>query len=238
MKKITKMVAISGLIVLSTAYAGAMGPVSAEVVKGSHAFVSLDGVYTWNQIDGISLNGYSPVQSKQNWGGRFAAGRIYPFSEKLSFSGELGGGYYGTDTINILDAGWSGSFLIDGYDALVGAIYNFNQFDIFGNIGIMAQNLRGNIIQDLATLIPGGVNTGTTHTKWNSTQILPEVKVGVIYNLNSKWAVSLSYMHVFGSNLQGSVFYTETTTNATQDVNQNTQNPTLNSILFGVRCSI
>ena len=105
MKKKIIAVVISELIGMSLGHAGAMGAVSTQVVPSTIPYISGEASYTWNQVGNLSLNGLSPALSKQPWGGRLAGGFVHRYSEKLSFSEELGGGYYGSMNTNIPSLG-------------------------------------------------------------------------------------------------------------------------------------
>lgn len=238
MKKTIIKTAITALTYCSIGHAGNMGPVSAQMISSSIPFVNLEGSYTWNQSTAFILNNHYPDQVNQPWGGRLAGGFVHPFSERLRFSSEFGGGYYGSEKMNIPVLDWSSRRSIDGYDLLMGALYKIHQVDVFGQVGAMAQNYRVSISKDNAKIMPGGLLNGFTTMKHNVTQILPEIKTGAIYNLNNNWGISLAYMHVFGANMQGAFTKSATSGGITINGESNTQNPTLDSILFGLRYNI
>lgn len=217
-------------------HAGSMGPVS-SVLPPTTPFVSLEGAYTWNQLNSVTVNGAASAGHDKPWGGRLAAGFIHPYSDLLRFSGELGGGYYGSQSRTVGNYGRS-NVSIDGYDLLFGALYKFNQFDLFGDVGVMLQNNRIKSTEYLEVSNPGGLLSGSITTKSNQTQVLPEIKVGGIYNLSDNWGISLAYMHVFGVNTGGNMSVTPTTDVVAINGTTQTQNPTLDSALLGVRYNI
>lgn len=214
-----------------------MGPISTSVMPNI-IFGSIEGSYTWNDISPFKLNNHTSGESVQHWGGRLAGGVIHPVTEKLSLSAEVGGGYYGSNKLSAPLAGWNANTGIDGYDILLGALYKLNLFDIFGDVGFMAQNQRVHVNQQLERSLPGGLFSGQTSNKFNTTQILPEIKVGGIYNLNDNWGISLAYIHVFGSNLQNTTRINAAPSSIVINGTANVENTTLNAIMLGLRYSI
>ncbi|NCT56447.1 MAG: hypothetical protein GW760_01865 [Legionella sp.] len=240
-------ISTAALLSLSLAHAGTMGPGS---TRSFIPFVGGEAAYTWNQIQQLSFNQFVTDNSTKGWGGRLSLGMRLSYSERLSFTSEVGGGYYGNVAGNLdasptvqpegVDAGVLGhtNFNIDGYDVLMGAMYQYNKIDIFGKFGFMAQNLRAHTTATLSAVIPGGTLSKLTDVKQSVTQILPEIKVGGIYNVNENWGMSLAYMHVFGSSMKTNKTMIGTNTTLTMSNTQNNQNPTLDSIMFGLMYSI
>lgn len=237
MKKIFIATLVSGLISSSMCHAGAMGPASTQGMSNIF-FGGIEGSYTWNQTDPFTFNSRVTSQTNQNWGGRLSLGVAHPVSDNLRFSAELGGGYYGSTTLSapLFDSSCRGT--LDGYDLLVGAIYKLDRLDVFGNVGFMSLNNRIDEKTNLTLLVPGGFTTGFTETRYNQTQTLPEIKVGGIYNLNDRLGVSLSYMHLFGTKVSNVSTETASAAGITQNWTINVQNPTLDSVLLGLRYSI
>ena len=220
----------------SIGYSGTMGPISSTIQPHSTPFISLETAYTWNRLNDVTINGYAPLLTRQNWGGRLAAGIIRPYTERFSFSSEFGGGYYGSSNINLDPVGVNINRSLDGYDFLVGGVYNLSNLGLFGNIGVMAQTMRFTRTANLATQIPGGLYSGTAKTNSSKTQMLPEIKIGAIYNVYQNLDLSLAYMYVFGSNsTSASVYQTGTDTSIVQNSSQNMQNPSLSSLMLGLR---
>ena len=222
------------LLGMSSSYAGVMGPISEQPVAGFSPYIGLEGSYTWNQIGSTQLNTFSTSSSDGPWGGRLSIGATHPFSERFSFSAELGGGYYGsTDQVYpshlaTLDQ------TIDGYDLLGGAIYQFNQVSVFGQLGVMMQNTRVKASVN-NTIVPGGIASGVQTNIFNYTQALPEIRVGGMYSLSNNWGLSLAYMHVFGSVRESSYVISLTPSSSVQQGQSILQNPTLDSVMLGVR---
>lgn len=243
-KTVRTGIIVSTLVGLSTGYAGSMGPASTQALPCLTPFISTEASYTWNQLGNVTLNQFTMSNIHQGWGGRLGAGFVHQFSERLRFSTEIGGGYYGAATGSSASAGLSARVTIDGYDMLWGALYRVNQFDVLGNIdvfgsmGFMVENNRQKVTQDRALSTPGGFYSGVIVTKSNMTQVFPEIKVGGIYNLNDNWGISLAYMHVFGTEFGETITTSASAGSNVKNGTQNFENATLNSIMFGLRYSI
>ncbi len=226
MKKTLGILALTHSVFL---HAGSMGPIIEKTIV---PYLQGEGSYTWNQVEG-SPNG---TIDKQRWGGRLSGGVMRSYNEHLLFTGEVGGGYYGgasertpgpTSSVDGFSApGRRASFTIDGYDVLVGAIYKLQNFSVLADIGFMAQNLSRKIIV-------------TNTLKANNTQILPEIKVGGLYNLTNNLDIALSYMYVFGYKNYNRVTSTVDSTVIPPQVNiqgsAQEKNPALSTIFLGLR---
>lgn len=225
---------ISTLVLSSIGYAGTMGDVSSKTFF-SMPYLSVEGTYTWNQIKDININQRSLLKNNNGWGGRLAAGVIRPYTEKLSLTAEIGGGYYGSVKFRapVLDV--SGKNSIDGYDALVGSLYQFDHFGLFGAVGFMAQNLRMLSTSNIETPLPGGVEITQSTVRSTAVQILPEIKVGTVYNLHKNIDLSLAYLHVFGAGPKYTSNVTSSGTTVSIVNNSISSNPTLDTLLLGLR---
>lgn len=223
-----------GLVCSSASYAGSMGTVTKT--RCSAPYLGFEGSYTWNAQRSNHLNNSFSYDNEQQWGGRFSVGIVRPVKDRLSFTGEFGGGYYGSTNMKNPSTGVASlNYSIDGYDFLVGALYNFNQFDVFGSVGIMAQNYRRKSTVDLGQAVKGGLFSGMMSVREVDTEVLPEVKVGGLYNINDNLGISLAYMHVFGSSRVNNYTINATSSSIRLNGNFDIQNPTLNSILLGLR---
>ncbi|MDP3560982.1 MAG: hypothetical protein Q8R83_02240 [Legionellaceae bacterium] len=235
MKKIA--VAISALCTLGylpLGLAGSMDSVASSQVKSTTPFASLEASHTWNQFNGFHINSFLSSKTSEPWGGRFAVGVARPISDVWSLSGEVGGGYYGQTKPSIaeyLDIRYN----IDGYDFLAGGIYKINQFEVFGKVGFMVENIRARTTANFARLIPGGFVSGTATKRFNRTEALPQIKVGGNYNLSNNWSVSLAYLHVFGSNMHSNNTISASPGSFEWNGESNLEVMTLNSIMFGLR---
>lgn len=187
------------VLTLSSAvsYAGAMGPVGSE-----HAlFASIEGAYTWSALDTVIINDNVLNTSYNGWGGRVAAGAVHHTASPLSYTAEIGWGYYGdkdysTPLVGVLKS----KDVLYGADLLLGASYRFNQFDVFAKAGAMIESEQQHQILDTGTITPGGVVNGLSDIQRTITTVLPELKVGGAYNFNEELAVTLAYMYAFGNN--------------------------------------
>lgn len=218
-------------------YAGGMGDAQ-KSLPNMIPYIGLEGSYTWNQLGAITINSNINSETNDGFGGRLSLGFIHPFTTALDFSLEFGGGYYGRTKVSSPLAGTNGQMTIDGYDLLGGAAYKIKQLEIFGKLGVMSQNLRSKITRNNSRAVPGGLLSGTETFRINQTQSLPEIKVGLAYGmLRESFNVTLSYMHVFGNNLKINNTITAVPGAITASGNSNTQNPTLDSIMLGLRYS-
>ncbi|MDF1826779.1 MAG: hypothetical protein P1U39_00650 [Legionellaceae bacterium] len=231
--KIKVMIPTAALLSLSTAYAGTMGNQTVPMFK---PYLGGEVSYNWIQRDDPSINGFSPRSNVQHWGGRFSVGMLRLYTDTLGFTAEIGGGYYGDETTNIPQVSTVGKISVDAYDVLVGALYKFEKFDVFGKVGFMVENFRTKVNQQsLSQMSQGTFITGTSDKRWNSAAALPEIKVGGIYNVCDNLGITLAYMHAFGSTpgTVGNLVASPGSINTTQFANQ--QNPSLDSIFLGLR---
>ena len=229
---------MTGLLGLSSLilHAGNMGPVSTNM--NSVPYLAGEGSYSWNTLNGFTINGHSPTLSKDGWGGRLSVGIDRPYNEKFSLNAEIGGGFYGTTSMNNLASGVSSTLRITGYDVLAGGTYHMQYIDLFGNFGFMAQTLLSTMQRNNGQRFPGGVFAGTTKGHSTQTQVLPELKAGAAYNFNQNLSVTLSYMYAFGSDVSGTIISTATDvppTSINSGGSINLRNPSLSTILLGLR---
>ena len=233
-----KNILVTGLLGLSSMalHAGAMGPVSTNI--NSVPYLAVEGSYTWNSINGFTINRQSPSLSSNGWGGRLSVGIDRPYTEKFSLNAEVGGGYYGSTSLSNPDSGVSSTLRISGYDVLAGGTYHAKYIDVFGDFGFMGQTLLSTMQRDNSKRIPGGIFTGTAKGHSTQTQIIPELKVGVAYNFCENLSLALSYMYVFGSDLGGSIYSAAVDPASARIISggdTNLRNPSLSTLLLGLR---
>lgn len=229
------LIGVTSLVFSSWAFSGNMGDVSNNTTS---FFLSGEGSYTWNKFGNIVVNGIITSPQIDGWGGRLAAGFVKPYRENIKLTGEVGGGYYGTTKYNAVSQNSTSRRTLDGYDALVGAIYSLNSLKnigILGEIGFMSLNKRFSNLFDVNGLAPGGAFSGSVTKKGNQTQILPELKAGLLYDLNMNFALQISYLHVFGVNPQAETIISPINSGYTFNTVNDSRHPTLNSLLFGLR---
>ncbi len=223
MKKLIGLLALTHSVFL---HAGSMGP---TIDKTVIPYLQGEGSYTWNQINAVYVSGIAVPQSKQPWGGRLSAGVMRTYNERIAFTGEVGGGYYGGISRRLVPI-ITNSGTIDGYDILLGLIYKLQTFALFGDIGFMAQNYsqktrsynsRGRTNYRGTTVAE---NTMNNRIVLNNTQIFPEIKVGGLYTLVNNLDISLSYMYVFGRENLRYVY-----------ASRSIENPALSTIFLGLR---
>ncbi len=223
-----------GLFSCAVAHAGDMG------TKPVHTLMPYFGgevSYNWIDLGSLRFNNLSNNPKYQPWGGRFSAGVLRFSTDALGFTGEIGGGYYGAASMHIVRLAANTSLSIDGYDALVGALYRAQYLDLFVKVGFMIQNLRQTINEDdLSRRYAGGLVTGQSHARESRTQVLPEIRVGGIYNIRNDLGVTLTYLHAFGSSPNKNENITASFNNGINISSvTRTQNPSLDAILLGLR---
>ena len=243
MKKLLLTSALCLAVTLPNAQAGTMGPMNTK--PSFIPFASIEGAYSWNTLEN---NHSGATVSKDQWGGRLAAGLVHPWKDNLGLSLEVGYGYYGKTTESesmsnigsgLISADFSSTISnkISGVDILAGMAYSYNQFDLFAKAGVMAETmmnkLSGSTNVNLLSEINASVNV---INRSSNTAVLPEIKVGGNYNLNENIGISLAYMHVFGSSLNnGNTSVTvPSSSTAPVIVSINDQPTSLDAILFGL----
>ncbi len=231
-------ISIFGLILSSATQAGSMGKV--ETPPKFSPYFNLEASATWNGQGVYRVNSALATQTNNIWGGRFSAGNVWRYNS-FGLIGEVGGGYYGkTDNRNPL-GGVVVNRKFDGYDILVGVIYNLAKYisvnlDVFGDVGFMGQNMRYERIYNYSSFVSGGFIIGSNTEKMIRTAILPEFKVGVIYNYNDSLGLTVTYLHVFGTEPDGSITI-QGVPGSSLNINgsQTYANPTFDTLLFGIR---
>jgi len=229
---------MTGLLGLSSLalHAGDMGPVSTNM--STVPYLAGEGLYSWNTLQGFTINGHPPTLSKNGWGGRLSVGIDRPYTEKFSLNAEIGGGFYGTTRMNTPASGVTSTLRITGYDLLAGGTYHMQYIDLFGDFGFMAQTLLSTMQRDNGQRFPGGVFAGTTTGHSMQTEVLPELKVGAAYNFCPSLSLTLAYTYAFGSDVSGNIISTAVDVPPTE-INTggtvNVRNPSLSTILLGLR---
>ncbi len=228
---VRKNLSIASLLFCTFAHAGDMGGKPSPSLR---PYFGGEVSYSWIQANGIRINGFTGSETKQHWGGRLSAGVLRFSTEKLGFTSEVGGGYYGSQTRKYRDLRVTSNGEIDGYDILVGALYKLEHFDLFAKIGFMVENIRVDITKQDLSLTNFGI-TGSHYNRLGSTQVLPEIRVGGIYNLRNDLGVTLTYMHAFGSTPGATVDVSASQAGINSIVSLKGQNPSLDSVLLGLR---
>ena len=231
-------VVVTGLLLSTAVHAGTMG--KEEVKPKFSPYFNVEASATWNCQGTYKVNTANSSQSNNVWGGRFSGGQVWRYNS-FGLIAEIGGGYYGkTRNVN-QQGGITVNRNFDGYDALVGIMYNLGKYvsanlDIFGDVGFMVQNMRESRTYNYSSFVSGGFMSGVNTQKLITTAALPEFKVGGIYNYTDKLAFIVSYLHVFGSNPDGIVTIQGVPGNSLNiNGTQTYANPTFNTLLFGAR---
>lgn len=242
MNKLTLVSLASVLSCSALVHAGGMGCNTGQMNGG--AFFGLEGGYAQNNIDGYNFTLFpsgvivSSVEDKQNYVFRLSAGMMNQMDDQFAVSGELGWGYYGktsfTPSFNIpftlaAPNAFTSSHTITGFDALVGMLYTQPSFNLYLKAGAMLQNVRNKTTANFYGF--NLVDTQTTSS--NSSAALPEIKVGGAYNFNENWALTVSYMYVFGGNPE--VTGNFNTTTGVSNLVVDTENPGLSAAMIGLQ---
>jgi hypothetical protein len=241
MKKAVIAMFLMGLS-MEGANAGMMGsiPVGQDYFV---PFVSGEADATWNTNKSVTIFGNSPSTSSQIWGGRGAVGVVHAGHNHWGYSSEVGWGYYGNTSSSSAGSTTGGSLSITnnsdfyGFDILVGLTYDVEAFRLYLKGGAMAENRYVNGYAQFQNSIGGSNYLSTNRLKTTATNVLPEIKVGGIYNFNEHLGLSLAYMHVFGNdNFSASVTGAFSNPQALAGISSvvSAQNPSLDSVMFGL----
>ncbi len=249
-----KVLLSSMLLACAASYAGDMGPVESYNLK---PFILGEAAYSWPQVEGMSMRLTnatitSDIQN-QGWGGRLAAGLMRQISEKFALSFEGGLIYndhiavnpiihYNGAQIKLDQPIFSGSFDQYGLDLLGGISYVRPKYDLFFKAGALLENMRSRISVSSNAVLTGNnrqqnfVKGATQTINTNVGQVMPEIKLGGAYHYSEDWSVTASWMHAFGGTLS-SGGNMDLTSGAVRigGVNLSLNNPTINSVLFGVQ---
>jgi hypothetical protein len=214
MMKLRSSMVLAAALIASSAYAGGQTVEPMAPMHHHALFVSAEGGYSWNYVGstnvtytnsrtGASFSG-SPTKSNSGGTGRLAFGAIHysPSNPNLSYTGEIGWGYYGktnfTTPMNIL----SSTNYMYGADLLVGVDYQFvPAFDAFFKLGGLLENVRMVRNVNLTALGNSVIDNETTTVS----SVIPELKIGGTYDFTNCWGLSLAYMHAFGNSPSMSV---------------------------------
>lgn len=239
MKKIVLASLMSTLSLSTALNAGGMGDSNCS----PSAFGSIEGGYTYNRIGGFEFaTGTTSLSSKKQqnqYTARFAAGAISMIDDSFALTGELGWGYYGRTTFNLpalavaLPVDISSKYTLTGFDALIGAAWIQPYYSLSFKVGGLIQNMQ---INNTASFIDPALAILVANTKSNSTAVLPAVKLGAAYNVDTNWAITASWLLAFGASTGTTVTYIPATVpNFSLEVN--TQNPMTNSFMLGIQYS-
>jgi hypothetical protein len=240
----------------SATYAGDMGPVESYPFK---PFILGEAAYSWPQVSGLSVNsnlGYiGSTQTVQGWGGRLAAGLMRHVSEKFALSFEGGLMYNDHITIdpvvhaqgaNISVPGlMMGSFDQYGLDLLAGINYVKPKYDIFFKAGALFENMRTQVSVNTNKILYNNdrqnyfIPTAQQTINTNIGQVMPEIKLGGAYHVNEDWSLTAAWMHAFGGTLSMYSDQMNLTSGSISigNIALSLNNPTIDSVLFGVQYS-
>ncbi|KGP63317.1 membrane protein [Legionella norrlandica] len=239
-----KFILIPLISVLSSsfAHAGGMGGYNSSCCSG---FVSLEGGYTWSSIDGYnfsvvgSSNTLTSTQDEQGYTARLAVGVLSMIDDQYGITGEVGWGYYGKTTINpsisdtfaTLPAALNIEHTLSGFDALLGISYIQNYFTLYGKAGALIQNMQTSSTAYFTPTVFPVVDSFSLKT--NRTAVLPTIKLGVAYNIDSNWSITGSYLLAVGASPGTSGVFNPVTLRSSLTLDD--QNPMMNTALLGIQ---
>lgn len=237
MKKNSVMGALVGSILAGSVYAGSMGPAFTHEIK---PFVSAEGFPVWIAFGGMNLvnNGSASSVDNGNFvsgGARLAAGMGYSYLPMVDLTSEAAWNYFGHTSGSV--SGKTMGATLSGVDFLVGAAYKYLNTEWFVKGGALFERASINFgLPSTFLLQSGGINVySQVQASMVVTDVLPEVKVGGIYNYNENIGFSVAYMHAFGQTPHYTGIVTDVGSNKYDYISTNLRAPTLDSVLFGVR---
>ncbi|ETO93814.1 hypothetical protein [Legionella oakridgensis] len=175
------------------------------------------------------------------FGGRIAGGIGYYYRDQVMLVAETGWNYFGdASRTSHGDRNYNVSGILVGADLLLGLDYLYNEhIALFGRAGTLLEQ----VIYSASSPNARGTINGTSLNVSGSmsgaqTNILPELKIGVLYRYTDAWGMSFAYMHAFGGNpaLNGT-FITSGSRTSSVTGQINTRNPSINSFLLGLKYS-
>lgn len=235
------------LLALSTGvFAGTMGPVS--TAEPFHPFIGIEGGYTINQVKtgqicvsnvtNVANTAEASTNTKNGGTVRGSVGLVKAVSELFSMTGEIGWGYYGENKVSFVNDSISSRSTQSGFDILAGLVYNQPKYDLFFKGGALIANSSGNFyFNSRSTSFLADKPTGTTilQGNLNSTQALPELKLGGSYLLFQKLALTASWSHAFGYNNRLIISESGSSLGNDVTITGNLQNPTLDIFMLGLQ---
>ncbi|CAM2801766.1 outer membrane beta-barrel protein [Legionella worsleiensis] len=245
MKKLTLLSLMSALSFSSVIHAGGMG----EANSCCSSYFSLEGGYTWNNIDGydfVILDNNTLLSSRltdDEYTGRFAAGVLTMFADQFAATAEVGWGYYGKTTVNparlnvaaAIPAALTSSHTLSGFDALLGVAYVQPYYSVSFKAGALIQNMQNNTTAfyspDISLPLVDSYNEKAVQTA-----VLPEIKLGAAYNFNENWSLTGSYLFALGASPKTTGVFN--LNNSTGSLNVDKRNPTINTLLVGVQYTL
>ena len=205
---------LCGLCGFSTAQAGTMADISNS--DPSAVFVAAEGGWSWNKWNGVradivDVGRIFTSKNTENGSARVSVGVQKEVRPHFSVLGEIGYGYYGKTNFNFHQEGPQLSIAagapdfsqihikstLDGFDVLAGLSYRISMIDLSFKAGAMVENARYKPSVNLSNIAPGNV-FGSASLDANVTQVLPEIKLGVAYQLINNLSLTAAWSHVFG----------------------------------------
>lgn len=239
MSKLKGSLLISAFILSScTAFAGGSTVEPMSQNKNLPLFATVEGGYTWNTLGDTTVNTVTASKSDSGASGRAAVGAAHysTSNSDLSYTAEAGWGYYGKTEYSSSTRGIDAKDYIYGIDFLAGVNYAASSmFDLFLKAGALLENIRLDQSTDLSKFIAGGTVTGTDNEITTVSSVVPEIKLGGVYNFTEAWGISLAYMHAFGNNVSMTISKTHGADSSVSDTTVTGAPASLNNVMLGLR---
>ncbi len=233
---------------LPSVQAGTIGDYN-NLASSGMVFIAVEGGWSWNKWQGFRANiadvgTILTSKHTQKGSARISAGAQKKLRPYFSVLGEIGYGYYGKTDINFHQHGPQLSIAsgaadfsqikvkatLDGLDVLAGVSYRISQFDLSFKAGAMIQNARYKPSINLSNYDRGN-SYGSAYWDTSTTQVLPEIKLGMGYQLIENLYINAAWTHVFGQ--KPGINYTTDANNSGGFLAIKSQNPTLDAITIG-----
>ncbi|MCX7121889.1 MAG: hypothetical protein NTZ67_09020 [Gammaproteobacteria bacterium] len=237
-KSIKSSMLLAAAFLVSNVYAGGMTAEPMTQAQNPTLFTTIEGGYTWNDFGNTTVTSTVIKPTNSGWTGRAALGATHYSTshEKISYTGEMGWGYYGENQYTSELRGVNAQNYIYGVDLLAGVDYQFSSmFDAFFKVGGLLENIRMDRHTDLSKYVGSGNTTGIDNETTTTSSVIPEIKVGGVYNFTNLWGLSLAYMHAFGNNVSMNVTKTNDGATVTSDSTITGAPVSLNSVTIGLR---
>lgn len=203
-------------------------------------FATVEGFPVWINFGGITVTKDTTTNTadsgtKLSGGFRIGGGFLYPYKSNVDLSAEAAWNYFGSTSGKISANRLQASLC--GVDFLIGGSYKKDEYEWFAKMGVLFERLGYNFEMPntyIITVDPQQYYL-TLNSSGATTDVLPEIKVGLNYNYNTHWAFSGAYMHAFGDTPSVDLSSLKNGNIIQADVNTSLRGASLNSILFGVR---
>lgn len=231
---------LSAVLCLSAAsisHGGTLGAVTTKEQVNFSPFIGLEGNYSWYTSNKTLFINSQPFYYKHNgWGGRISGGLDMQYANHMSYTTELGWGYFAqSSSTNNSSAAYVSRASFYGFDLLLGMAYQYRLVNLFAKAGAMAMNRDSSATLDYSKINGVGSLSGNSSTDSLSTFFMPEIKFGIEYPSTERLKLSLSYMHLFGSNTKYTTVLNVSPDQLYSAMSWNRRPPSFDTIFLGLR---